>query len=82
MAAYSPNIYDFFDLIDYDYGEDYESIYTTVGGWITDELEKFPEEKDSFVFEGYQITVIRATKFTAERVAVLRLTDEEENSKD
>ena len=76
------NIYDFFDLIDYDYGEDYESIYTTVGGWITDELEKFPEEKDSFVFEGYQITVIRATKFTAERVAVLRLTDEEENSKD
>ena len=76
------NIYDFFDLIDYDYGEDYESIYTTVGGWITDELEKFPEEKDSFIFEGYQITVIRATKFTAERVAVLRLTDEEENSKD
>lgn len=71
------NIYDFFDLIDYDYGEDYESIYTTVGGWITDELEKFPEEKDSFVFEGYQITVIRATKFTAERVAVLRLSDEE-----
>jgi CBS domain containing-hemolysin-like protein len=71
------NIYDFFDLIDYDYGEDYESIYTTVGGWITDELEKFPEETDTFDFEGHRITVIRAGKFTAERVSVLRLNDEE-----
>lgn len=71
------NIYDFFDLIDYDYGEDYESIYTTVGGWITDELEKFPEEKDSFCFEGYKITVIRATQFTAERVSVTKLNEEE-----
>ena len=71
------NIYDFFDLIDYDYGEDYESIYTTVGGWITDELEKFPEEKDTFDFEGHRITVIRAGKFTAERVSVLRLNEEE-----
>ena len=71
------NIYDFFDLINYDYGEDYESIYTTVGGWITDELEKFPEEKDTFDFEGHRITVIRAGKFTAERVSVLRLNEEE-----
>lgn len=72
------NIYDFFDLIDYDYGEGYDSIYTTVGGWITDELEKFPEEKDSFEFEGYKITVMRATKFTAERVSVLKLVDEDD----
>ena len=71
------NIYDFFDLIDYDYGEGYDSIYTTVGGWITDELEKFPEEKDSFEFEGYKITVMRATKFTAERVSVLKLKDDD-----
>ena len=76
------NIYDFFDLIDYDYGEDYESIYTTVGGWITDELEKFPEEKDTFDFEGHRITVIRAGKFTAERVSVLRLDEDEEKSED
>ena len=71
------NLYDFFDLIDYDYGEDYESIYTTVGGWITDELEKFPEEKDTFDYEGYRITVIRAGKFTAERVSVVKLNEKE-----
>ena len=34
------NIYDFFDLIDYN-DEDFDSIYTTVGGWITDVLGKF-----------------------------------------
>lgn len=71
------NIYDFFDLIDYDY-EEYDGIYTTVGGWITGVLEKFPEEKDSFDFEGYIITVLRATKYTVERVSVTKKEIEEE----
>ena len=70
------NLYDFFDLIDYDY-EEFESMYTTVGGWITDVLEKFPEEKDSFEFEGHLITVMRASQFTVDRVSVLRLVEEE-----
>ena len=34
------NIYDFFELVDYD-DRDFESEYTTVGGWCTDMLEKF-----------------------------------------
>ena len=75
------NLYDFFDLLDYDYGE-FDSIYTTVGGWITDVLEKFPEEKDSFEFEGHLITVMRASQFTVDRVSVLRLENDEENSKE
>ena len=75
------NLYDFFDLIDYDY-EDFDSIYTTVGGWITDVLEKFPEEKDSFEFEGHLITVMRASQFTVNRVSVLRLENDKEESKE
>lgn len=71
------NIFDFFDLIEYDY-ENYDSIYTTVGGWITDVLERFPKEKDNFEFNGYQITVIRASKFTVDRVSVLNLHKNEE----
>lgn len=73
------NIFDFFDLINYDY-EEYDSIYTTVGGWITGSLERFPKEKDSFEFNGYLITVIRASQFTVDRVSVLDLhkDDEEE----
>ena len=73
------NLYDFFDLIEYDY-EEFESMYTTVGGWITDVLEKFPEEKDSFEFEGHLITVMRASQFTVDRVSVLRLEEDEEES--
>ena len=75
------NLYDFFDLIEYDY-EEFDSMYTTVGGWITDVLEKFPEEKDSFEFEGHLITVMRASQFTAERVSVLKLENDEKNGED
>ena len=72
------NIYDFFDLIDYD-DEDFETIYTTVGGWITDVLGRFPKEKDEFEFEGHLIKVMRASEFTVERVSVLRLQEQETN---
>lgn len=74
------NIYDFFDLIDYK-DEEFESIYTTVGGWITDVLGKFPKEKDEFEFEGHLIKVMRASEFTVERVSVLRL-EEQENKEE
>lgn len=73
------NLYDFFDLVGYDYEKDeFESIYTTIGGWITGELEKFPEEDDSFDFNGHRITVIRASKFTVERISVYKYPDETE----
>lgn len=72
------NLYDFFELLDYNY-EDFDTIYTTVGGWITDMLGKFPKEKDSFEFEGHLIKVMRASEFTVERVSVLRLEENENN---
>ena len=75
------NLYDFFDLLEYDY-EEFESMYTTVGGWITDVLEKFPEEKDSFEFEGHLITVMRASQFTVDRVSVLKIKEDEEKSEE
>ena len=71
------NIYDFFELIDYD-SEEYDESYTTVSGWITGELEKFPDEGDTITFNGYQIKVIRADEYTAQRISVLKLDDEEE----
>lgn len=69
------NIYDFFDIIEYNY-DHFESFYTTVGGWITDQLEKFPEEKDSFDFEGYHIVVMRASEFKVERVSVTKIKED------
>ena len=72
------NIYDFFELINYD-SDNYDGIYTTVSGWITGMLDKFPKVKDSFEFEGYRITVIKADKFTVDRISVLKLNDDEDD---
>lgn len=51
------NIYDFFELVEYD-DKDFETEYTTFGGWCTDVLEKFPEVNDSFDFANFTVTII------------------------
>jgi CBS domain containing-hemolysin-like protein len=63
------NIFDFFEAIDFDEG-DFESEYTTVGGWAIEMLEGFPEEGASFSYENLTVTIEkiedhRITKLTA-----------------
>lgn len=63
------NIFDFFEAIDFEAG-DFESEYTTVGGWAIEMLEGFPEEGASFKHENLTITIEtiedhRITKLTA-----------------
>lgn len=72
------NIYDFFELVDYD-DKDFESEYTTVGGWCTDILEKFPEVGDHFDFANFKVTVTAADKM---RVGMVRVEVFEEDSED
>lgn len=71
------NLYDVFDFIDFDEPADFETEYTTVGGWATEMLDKFPEPGDSFTFENLEITV---TEAQAMRVLTLtvRVTPKEE----
>lgn len=64
------NIYDFFELVDYD-DRDFESMYTTVGGWCTDILEKFPEQGDSFCFSNLEIEITEVDKMRVEKVKVV-----------
>ncbi len=63
------NIYDFFELIDYD-DKDFEADYTTVGGWCTDILEKFPEVGESFNFDNVLVTILSVDKMRVESVKV------------
>ncbi|MBQ7604215.1 MAG: HlyC/CorC family transporter [Clostridia bacterium] len=51
------NISDFFDAVDVDPGEDFESEYTTVGGWATEMLNAEPELNASFTFRNLKVTV-------------------------
>jgi putative hemolysin len=50
------NIFDFFDAIGFNYG-DFESEYTTVGGWAIEMLEGFPEEGATFSYENLTVTI-------------------------
>lgn len=63
------NIYDFFELIGYD-EEDFVAEYTTVGGWCTDILQKFPEPNEEFTFENIVVTIMEVDKMRVEKVKV------------
>ena len=56
----SMNIYDFFSAIDYTPPADFTTHYTTVGGWATEMLDKFPEPGDSFTYDRITMTVLEA----------------------
>lgn len=63
------NIYDFFELVEYD-NREFESEYTTVGGWCTEVLEKFPQVGDNFEFANFTVTI---TDAEAMRVGIVRV---------
>lgn len=73
------NIYDFFELVDYD-DRDFESEYTTVGGWCTDMLEKFPEVGDTFEFANFTVTIteVEGMRVGKIKVEIEEMIDEEE----
>lgn len=72
------NIYDFFELVDYD-DRDFESEYTTVGGWCTDMLEKFPEVGDTFEFANFTVTIteVEGMRVGKIKVEIQEMIDEE-----
>lgn len=50
------NIFDFFEYLEIEEG-DFDSDYTTVGGWAIEMLEGFPEEGASFAFRNLTVTI-------------------------
>lgn len=75
----SMTIDDFFDLVEYSDSE-FESEYTTVGGWAAEMLDKIPETGDRFTFKNLTVTV---TKVDAMRVETLFVhVDERDDDED
>ena len=56
-----------------------ESDETSVGGWVTSELDKIPEEGDTFTFENVEVVV---TKTDARRVLEIEATVHPEEDED
>ncbi|MBQ5910896.1 MAG: HlyC/CorC family transporter [Clostridia bacterium] len=74
------NIFDFFDAIDFDEG-DFESEYTTVGGWAIEMCEGFPEIGSTFTYKNITVTIdnIEDHRITTLSVVVAPIEDDEED---
>lgn len=64
----SLNIEDFFDLVDVEIPEDVD--YTTVGGWVLDNLHAFAKVGDKFKYKNLSVEVTDVTEFTVEKIIV------------
>ena len=62
----SMNIEDFFDMVDVPLPEDVD--YTTVGGWVLDQLHRFAKIGDHFKYENLTVEVTDVTEFTVEKI--------------
>lgn len=63
---------DVFDYIGVDVREDFES--SSIGGWVTEQMEKIPVPGENFDYENMHITVTRSTQ---KRVAEVKITVED-----
>lgn len=68
-VAGDTNIYDCFEDIGFE-DPDFESAYTTVGGWATEVLDKFPEKGDSFTYKNLSVTVLDAEDLRVEKLLI------------
>ena len=64
----SMNIEDFFDLVKVTPPEDND--YTSVGGWVLDQLHRFAKIGDHFRYENLSVEVTDVTEFTVEKIIV------------
>ena len=64
----SMNIYDFFEAVEYTPAADFTTHYTTVGGWVTERMDRFPVKGDRFTFDRITVTVLEAEPHRVEMI--------------
>ena len=65
----SMNIEDFFDYVGYT-PPDFDSEYTTMGGWAVEMLDRFPQCGDRFVWDRFDVTVTAAEAMRVEQLKI------------
>ena len=75
------NIYDLFETLEYE-NDEFDTEYTTVGGFITEKLDEFPKKNDFIIFENFKFTVLKVDddgmRVEKVKVEVLEKEDDEE----
>ena len=66
----SMNIYDFFDAVEVDMPQGFTTHSTTVGGWATEMLDRFPVPGDTFTYDRLTVTVLEADPHRVETLKV------------
>jgi putative hemolysin len=66
MIEGSVNIEDFFDALELDMPERID--FSTVSGWVLDQLGSFAKVGDHFMYEGIHIEVLQVDQFTVEKI--------------
>ncbi len=77
----SANVEDMFDFLDVDY-RDFESDFTTVGGWAIEMLDADPHEGDSFTYRNIYVVVTEMGENRINRLSVIVSDSEEEEEED
>lgn len=65
------NIYDAFESVGYEPDEEFDSEYNTLGGWVTEMLDRFPQPGDTFTHDGLQVTVLSVDEHRVEQVKIV-----------
>ncbi len=63
------NIDDAFEAIEYE-PKNFESEYTTVSGWVTEQLNRFPEAGDEFDFDALHVRVMSVQGPVVEQIRI------------
>ena len=71
------NIEDFFEYIGYT-PADFESEYSTMGGWAVEKLDRFPQVGDHFTWDRFDVTVTAAEAMRVETLQIRLLPPPEE----
>mgnify|MGYP000423877512 CR=1 FL=1 len=74
------NIYDAFESVGYEPDEEFDSEYNTLGGWVTEMLDRFPQPGDTFTHDGLQVTVMSVDEHRVEQVKIV--VDQPEDGKE
>lgn len=74
------NIYDAFESVGYEPDEEFDSEYNTLGGWVTEMLDRFPQPGDTFTHDGLQVTVMSVDEHRVEQVKIV--VDQPEDEKE
>ena len=75
------NIYDLWEMLEYE-NDEFDTEYTTVGGFCTEKLERFPKVNDTFDFDHFRFTILEVdedgVRVDKVKVEVLEIEEDEE----